>query len=205
LTSNRLTEDIYPNKEKQMYDDEFVGSPEVRELKAKVENTWAGSPEVAAMPREFEGVGGLLAGMVLGGDTGEVWGPRGENGDYYVLAAEEEDGDFEAVMMFFAGKFAMGMMCGTGAGDYPLSAFGIRLAASIAREFLGNFDEIARLARKLKADGTLCIDNVDAWKRSSEGGVSASVDMRAGVPQANGAGAGGVGTHCESRGGEPSK
>ena len=188
-----------------MYDDEFVGSPEVQELKAKVENTWAGSPEVAAMPREFEGVGGLLAGMVLGGDTGEVWGPRGEDGDYYVLAAEEEDGDFEAVMMFFAGKFAMGMMCGLGAGDYPLSAFGVRLAASIAREFLGNFDEIVRLARKLKEEGTLCIEDVESWTRSDQSAGGESSRALAGVPQANGAGDAGVGTHLEWHGEEPSE
>jgi hypothetical protein len=155
-----------------MYDDELPKSPELLELIAKYENTWARLPEVAAMPREFEGVGGLLAGMVLGGGTGEVWGPRGEGGQYFVVAAEEDEGgDFEAVMMFFAGKLAMGVMCGTAPRDYPLAAFSIRLVASIAREFLGNFDEILRLVRKLKEEGSLSFEDVEAWTKSSEGAV----------------------------------
>lgn len=188
-----------------MYNDELFGSPELRDLMAKYEKKWATLPEVVAMSKEFEGVGGLLGGMVLGAGTGEVWGPRGEDGDYYVLAAEEEDGDFEAVMMFFAGKLAMAMMCGTGPCLYPLSAFSVGLAVSIAREFWGNFDEIVRLARKLKEEGTLCIEDVEAWTRSDQSADGDSSRAGVGVPQANVAGDAGLGTHCESRGGEPSK
>jgi hypothetical protein len=188
-----------------MYTDEFPVSPELNELLAKYKNAWAALPEVTAMWREFEGVGGLLGGMILGGGTGDIFGPMGREGDYGVAALEEEDGDYEAVMMFFAGKLAMGVMCGTAPRDYPLSAFSIRLVASIAREFVGNFDEILRLARKLKEDGCLCFSDVEGWTRSDESAGGDSSRAVAGVPQANGAGDAAVWTHCESRGGEPSK
>ena len=188
LTRMQLNEDTEPKEDDSMYDKLPIGQ-ELHDLKAKYENTWAGLPEVAAMPREFEAVGGLLAGMVLGGGTGDVFGPRGEGGQYFVVAAEEEEsegGDFEAVMMFFAGKLAMALMCGTGPGVYPLSAFSIRLAARIAREFLGNLPEILRLARQLKREGQIGRDDVGEWTRSSEGAVGVSADKGAGVPEGNG-------------------
>lgn len=59
-----------------MYDDELLGSPELTELEAKYKSIWAGLPEAAAMPRELEAVGGVLAAMVLGGSTGGVAGPE---------------------------------------------------------------------------------------------------------------------------------
>jgi hypothetical protein len=186
-----------------MYDDEFPPNDELLKLAAKYENIWASVPEVAAMPREVEAIGGMQAGMALGGGVGDVGGPRSDYGDY--IAIEGSLGDHEAVMKFHAGKLAIAVMCATSPREYPLAASSIRLVARIAEEFLGNLPEILRLARQLKEEGQISPDDVEAWTRSNVGAVGVSADERGGVPQANVAGDAGLGTHCESRGGEPSK
>ncbi|MGA7743810.1 MAG: hypothetical protein WBP56_02535 [Polyangia bacterium] len=149
-----------------MYDDELLGSPELTELEAKYKSIWAGLPEAAAMPRELEAVGGVLAAMVLGGSTGGVAGPRDPHEEYFAFAAE--DLDHEVMMLFGAGKLAISWMCGTNPDVPPLAPFSIRLVARIAEEFLGNREEILRLARLLKEEECLDDCDVGSWTRSGQ-------------------------------------
>jgi hypothetical protein len=149
-----------------MYDEELGGSPESRELEAKYKSVWAGLPEAAAMPREVEAVGGVLAAMVLGGSVGGVAGPRGPHGNYFAFA--EEDMDHEVLMLFNAGKLAISWMCGTNPSALPLAPFSIRLVARIAEAFLGNLGEILRLARLLKEECCLDDSDVESWTTSGQ-------------------------------------
>jgi hypothetical protein len=144
---------------------EYSIGPELQELIAKYENTWVGLPEAVAMPRELEGVGGMLGGMVLGVGVGAV--AICSCGEMHLDVDSFRLGDHEAVMMFHAGKLAIAVMCGTSPRDYPLAASSVRLVTSIAEEFLGNLPEILRLTRQLKEERQVSPEDVREWTKST--------------------------------------